>query len=47
MAISGPPMEKLVRPLMPSLAAIVVVLRLVAFVRETVLFIPRRLGFVR
>jgi TRAP-type C4-dicarboxylate transport system permease large subunit len=47
MAISGLPMEKLVRPLMPFLAAIVVVPRLVAFVSETVLFVPRLLGFVQ
>jgi len=47
MAISGLPMEKLVRPLMPFLAAIVAVLLLVAFVPETVLFIPRLLGFVQ
>jgi TRAP-type C4-dicarboxylate transport system permease large subunit len=39
-------MEKLVRPLMPFLAAIVAVLLLVTFVPETVLFIPRLLGFV-
>ena len=47
MAISGLPMEKLIRPLLPFLAAIVVVLILVAFVPETVLFIPRLLGFVQ
>jgi TRAP-type C4-dicarboxylate transport system permease large subunit len=40
-------MEKLVRPLMPFLAAIIAVLLLVAFVPETVLFIPRLLGFVK
>jgi C4-dicarboxylate transporter DctM subunit len=47
MAISGLPMEKLVKPLMPFLAAIIAVLLLVAFVPETVLFIPRLLGFVK
>jgi TRAP-type C4-dicarboxylate transport system permease large subunit len=45
--LSGLPMEKLVRPLTPFLAAIVAVLLLVAFVPETVLFIPRLLGFVQ
>ena len=47
MAISGLPMEKLVRPLVPFLAAIIAVLLLVAFIPETVLFIPRLLGFVK
>ena len=47
MAISGLPMEKLVRPLLPFLAAIVAVVFLVAFVPETVLFLPRLLGFVK
>ena len=47
MAISGLPMEKLIRPLLPFLAAIVAVLFLVAFVPETVLLIPRLLGFVK
>jgi C4-dicarboxylate transporter DctM subunit len=47
MAISGLPMEKLVRPLLPFIAAIVVVLVLVAFVPDTVLFLPRLLGFVK
>jgi C4-dicarboxylate transporter DctM subunit len=47
MAISGLPMEKLVKPLLPFLAGIVAVLLLVAFVPETVLFIPRLLGFVQ
>ena len=46
MAISGLPMEQLVRPLLPFIAAIVVVLLLVAFVPETVLLVPRRLGFI-
>jgi tripartite ATP-independent transporter DctM subunit len=47
MAISGLPMEKLVRPLLPFLAAIIAVLFLVAFVPETVLMIPRLMGFVK
>jgi tripartite ATP-independent transporter DctM subunit len=47
MAISGLPMEKLVRPLIPFLAAIIAVLFLVAFVPETVLMIPRLMGFVK
>jgi C4-dicarboxylate transporter DctM subunit len=47
MAISGLPMDKLVRPLLPFLAAIIAVLILVAFVPGTVLLIPRLLGFVQ
>jgi tripartite ATP-independent transporter DctM subunit len=47
MSISGLPMEKLIRPLLPFLAAIIVVLLLVAFVPETVLFLPRLMGFVK
>jgi C4-dicarboxylate transporter DctM subunit len=47
MAISGLSMEKLVKPLMPFLAAIITVLFLVAFVPETVLFVPRLMGFVK
>jgi len=47
MAISGLPMEKLVKPLLPFLAAIVVTLLLVAFIPETVLVVPRMLGFIR
>jgi C4-dicarboxylate transporter DctM subunit len=47
MAISGLPMERLVRPLLPFLAALVAVLILVAFVPGTVLLIPRLLGFVQ
>jgi C4-dicarboxylate transporter DctM subunit len=46
MAISGLPMEKLVRPLLPFIAAIVATLLLVAFFPEIVLFVPRFLGFV-
>lgn len=47
MAISGLTMERMVRPLLPFLAAIVVVLILVAFVPEVVLFAPRLLGFIQ
>jgi tripartite ATP-independent transporter DctM subunit len=47
MAISGLPMDKLIRPLLPFLAAIVVALLLVAFVPELTLVVPRVLGFVR
>jgi len=47
MSISGLPMDKLVRPLVPFLTAIVAVLLLVAFVPETVLFLPRLFGFVK
>jgi C4-dicarboxylate transporter DctM subunit len=47
MAISGLPMEKLIRPLLPFLAAMIVVLFIVAFVPETVLLVPRLLGFVK
>jgi tripartite ATP-independent transporter DctM subunit len=47
MAISGLPMEKLVKPLVPFLAGIIAVLFLVAFVPEIVLFVPRLFGLVR
>jgi C4-dicarboxylate transporter DctM subunit len=47
MAISGLPMDRLVRPLLPFLAAIVVVLLVVAFVPASVLVLPRLLGFVQ
>jgi tripartite ATP-independent transporter DctM subunit len=47
MAISGLPMDKLVRPLWPFLAAIVAVLLVLAFVPELVLAVPRFLGLVR
>jgi TRAP-type C4-dicarboxylate transport system permease large subunit len=47
MAISGLPMDKLVRPLLPFLAAIVVTLLLVAFVPELIMVIPRALGLAR
>ena len=44
MAISGLPMEKLIKPLVPFLVAIVTVLLIVAFVPETVLFVPPATG---
>ncbi len=47
MAISGLPMDKLVKPLLPFLAAIVGMLLLVAFIPELALAVPRALGFVR
>jgi C4-dicarboxylate transporter DctM subunit len=47
MAISGLPMEKLVKPLLPFLAAIVVTLLLIAFMPGLVLFLPRLLGFTQ
>lgn len=47
MAISGLPMEKLVRPMAPFILAIVVVLVLVAFVPATTLWVPRLLGFIQ
>ena len=46
MAISGLPMEKLLRPLLPFLAAIVTALLLVAFFPEIALFVPRFLGLI-
>jgi C4-dicarboxylate transporter DctM subunit len=47
MAISGLPMEKLAKPLLPFLAAIVVTLLLVTFSPEIILAVPRTLGFTR
>jgi C4-dicarboxylate transporter DctM subunit len=47
MAISGLPMDKLVKPLLPFLAAIVVTLLLIAFMPGLVLFLPRVLGFAQ
>ena len=46
MAISGLSMGKLLRPLLPFLAAIVVTLLLIAFVPELTLVVPRALGLV-
>ncbi|MCK6452389.1 MAG: TRAP transporter large permease [Alphaproteobacteria bacterium] len=47
MAISGLPMDRLVRPLLPFLAAIVVALLLVAMLPPITLFLPRLLGFAQ
>lgn len=47
MAISGLPMEKLMRPLVPFLCAIIAVLFVVAFVPETTLWLPRVWGLVK
>ena len=47
MAISGLPMEKLVKPMLPFLAAIVVTLLLIAFMPDLMLFLPRLLGFTQ
>ena len=45
MAISGLSMDKLVKPILPFLAAIVVTLVFVAMIPEISLFLPRVLGF--
>jgi TRAP-type C4-dicarboxylate transport system permease large subunit len=47
MSISGLPMEKLLRPLVPFLLAIIAVLLVVAFIPETTLWLPRVFGFVK
>ena len=47
MAISGLSMDRLMRPLLPFLAAIVAVLLLLATFPEISLFLPRWLGFAR
>jgi len=47
MAISGLPMDKLVKPLLPFLASIVITLLLIAFLPGLVLFLPRLLGFAQ
>ena len=47
MAISNLPMEKLIRPLLPFLAAIVATLLVVIFVPEVTLFLPRQFGLVK
>ena len=47
MAVSGLPMDKLVRPLLPFLAAIVAALLIVAFVPDVALMVPRALGFTQ
>ena len=47
MAVSGLPMEKLIKPLLPFLGAIIAVLFIVAFIPETVLLLPRLFGFIK
>ncbi|MFN0298776.1 MAG: TRAP transporter large permease [Burkholderiales bacterium] len=47
MSISGLPMEKLMRPLVPFLCAIIAVLLVVAFIPETTLYLPRAFGFIK
>ncbi|MDP2332085.1 MAG: TRAP transporter large permease [Reyranella sp.] len=47
MAVSGLSMEKLMKPLLPFLASIVVTLLLIAFMPDLVLFLPRLLGFTQ
>ncbi|MEZ5856854.1 MAG: TRAP transporter large permease [Hyphomicrobiaceae bacterium] len=47
MAISGLPMEKLIRPLLPFLAAIIATLLLIVFVPEVTLALPRWLGLIQ
>jgi TRAP-type C4-dicarboxylate transport system permease large subunit len=47
MAISGLPMDKLMKPLLPFIVAIVAVLIVLAFLPEVVLFLPRLLGFTQ
>ena len=47
MSISGLPMEKLMRPLAPFIAAIIAVLLVVAFVPEISLYLPRAFGFIQ
>ncbi|WP_374441291.1 TRAP transporter large permease [Stella sp.] len=46
MAVSGLPMEKVVPPLLPFIAAIAAVLLLLAMFPEVSLFLPRLLGFI-
>jgi C4-dicarboxylate transporter DctM subunit len=47
MAVSGLPMEKVVPPLLPFIAAIVAVLLFLAMVPEVTLWLPRVLGFIQ
>jgi C4-dicarboxylate transporter DctM subunit len=47
MAISGLPMDKLMRPLWPFLLSIVVTLLFVAMLPDVTLFLPRLLGFAQ
>jgi hypothetical protein len=46
MSISGLPMEKLMRPLMPFLCAIIAVIFVVAFVPEITLWLPKAWGLI-
>jgi C4-dicarboxylate transporter DctM subunit len=47
MAISGLPMEKLMKPLLPFIAAIVATLFIIAFIPDLILFLPRLFGFTQ
>ncbi len=47
MSISGLSMDKLLKPTLPFLGAIIVTLLMVAFIPEIVLWLPRRLGFLK
>ena len=47
MSISGLPMERLLRPLVPFLVAIIAVLFVVAFVPQITLWLPTLFGFVK
>ncbi|MGH8707744.1 MAG: TRAP transporter large permease [Burkholderiales bacterium] len=47
MAISGLPMEKLIRSLLPFIGAIIAVLLVVAFIPEISLFLPKVFGFIK
>jgi tripartite ATP-independent transporter DctM subunit len=47
MAISKLSMDQLLKPLLPFLVAIIVTMLFIAFVPETVLFMPRLLGFIQ
>jgi tripartite ATP-independent transporter DctM subunit len=47
MSISGLSMDKLVKPILPFLAAIVVTLLFVAMIPDVTLFLPRLLGFTQ
>jgi C4-dicarboxylate transporter DctM subunit len=47
MAVSGLPMEKIVPPLLPFMAAILAVLLFLALVPEVTLWLPRVLGFIQ
>jgi TRAP-type C4-dicarboxylate transport system permease large subunit len=47
MSISGLPTEKLMRPLIPFLCAIIAVLFVVAFVPEITSWLPRSWGLMK